>query len=121
MVNNNLLDDMFEYREYDLDEFTKLVSGNFPVFGYLEVYLKEEEGGYKLEYTDRDISKIVVPNSDGEETEEREIDMSTRVLTLNLNENGVIKTIDHSYHLFTPANKREVVFCMYLINKKIIL
>ena len=34
---------------------------------------------------------------------------------------GVIEVIEHSYQIFTPANKNEVMFCASIIGKKIIL
>ena len=106
MINN-----CFEYKEYNLDDFTKIVKHIFPIFGTLEVEIIKDEDGYNLKYIDKDIYFL----------EDKEIDMSTSVLNLSLNNEGVIDVIEHSYQIFTPANKNEVMFCASIIGKKIIL
>lgn len=106
MINNCL-----EYKEYNLDDFTKIVKHIFPIFGILEVEIIKSEDEYNLKYIDKDIYFL----------EDKEVDMSTGVLNLSLNNEGVIEVVEHNYQIFTPANKNEAMFCASIIGKKIIL
>ena len=106
----------FEPQEYNLREFTEIVENTFAIFGELVLEIKKVEGGYKLIYLDKHIVHLD-EEIDGIPT--GELDMTTSVLNLKLNEKGEIQIIDHNYLILTPANKKEVAFCSAIIGDKI--
>lgn len=114
-----ILNSSYNNKEYTIDEFTDMVKHIFPVFGEIELDIKKIEGGYVIDYTDKDI--VSIDNQLEDIIKKKKIDMSSKIIKLNTDENGVIKIIDSNYALFTPANKREVLFCASIINHRIIL
>jgi hypothetical protein len=107
---------MYKILPKNVLEFTEIVKKTFLIFGELDLEIKKVEGGHKLIYLDKHIVHLDeeidgIPN--------RELDVTTSVLNLKLNKEGIIQIIDHNYLILTPANKKEVAFCSAIIGDKI--
>ena len=114
-----ILKEAFEYQEYTIDELNRIVGIVFPIFGELKINKEEIGNGYIIKYIDYDVCYI--DKLENGTQINKEIDMSSTVLNLELDTEGNIKIVNHNYQIFTPANKLEVLFTASLIGKKIIM
>lgn len=112
-------DDFFNERTADFESFKSMVNGAMPVFGTLETTLEDNENGKIITFIDNDKADLVISDADIN-VDEVETDMSTILMKLTLNKDGVIETVSHGIHgLFTPANKEKVLLLASFIGKKI--
>lgn len=112
-------DGFFNDLSADFESFKSMISAAAPVFGRLETEIKEkEDGGKTVTFIDVDEADMVLA-PEGVEEDEIDTDMSTIVMTIHLNEDNVIKIVEHSFGIFTPANKDQVLLYASLIGKKI--
>lgn len=114
--------DFFKDLTTDFDGLKSMIQGALPVFGELETEIEDkEDGGKKITFIDRDEAQIVMVGEgvDPEDLDDIDTDMSTTVATLHLNKEDRISIVEHSMHMFTPANKNNVLFLASLIGKKV--
>lgn len=115
---NKVKNEYYETQSISLENFCKTYKKVAPIFGELEVKTEKlEDGEIKLIFIDKDEYDFAV-NSNGE-IKNNYIDMSSVSMVLYLDKNGVVKTVENSITIFTPANKDLVLFCGSLIEKRI--
>ncbi|MED2737584.1 hypothetical protein [Bacillus toyonensis] len=116
---NAIRDSFFEELSVDLDSFKGMIQGAMPIFGSLESITEDnEDGGKTITFIDKHKADIIIGNKETD-IDDVDTDMSTIVMQLTLNENGVIGTVSHSMGLFTRANKDQVLLLASFIGKKI--
>lgn len=116
---NAIKDGFFEELSVDLNSFKGMIQGAMPIFGTLETNIENnEDGGKTITFIDNHKADIIIGNTEAN-IDDVDTDMSTTVMQLTLNGNGVIGTVSHSMRLFTRANKEQVLLLASFIGKKI--
>lgn len=111
--------DYFDDFTMNINDLSETIKSVAPIFGKLEVNIEELENGNKrVGFIDKDVADVVI-SSKSEEVDEKELDMSTRVLALTIDSNNSVKTVEHGISFLTPANKELILFFGCLINKKL--
>lgn len=106
---NLVRDGYYEKQETTLEEFCEMYRYIIPIGGILKTkveLLEEDNTTTKITFIDEDIDN---DNND----------MSGISMIIYLDENNIIKTIEHGLSIFTPANKDLVLFYGSLIGKEI--
>jgi hypothetical protein len=116
---NKIKEDFFEKLECSFEGFKDMVCGAMPVFGKLETDIIELQTGKIIIFRDIDHAMFTIAPEGYEPTEE-DLDMSGTIMTLTLDTENEIKTVEHGVRLFTPANKEAVLFLSSIIGKRII-
>lgn len=113
-------DSFFEEKSVDFEGFKSMIRGAMPVFGTLGVEVKDEGEDEKIiTFIDNDEADMIM-GSEEVNINEVNTDMSTVLMELSLNSDGVIKTVSHGIGgFFTPTNKEQVLLLASLIGKKI--
>ncbi|WP_336770468.1 hypothetical protein [Bacillus bombysepticus] len=112
-------DGFFANLSTDFKGLESMIGTAMPVFGTLETKIKEEANGHKvITFIDVDEAQLVIAPK-GFDVSEVDTNMTTTLLTLHVNENGIIDTVEHGFGLFTPTNKKHVLFVASLIGKTI--
>jgi hypothetical protein len=117
---NAIKDGYFEDLTTDFVGLMEMINGALPVFGTLATEVTEkEDGGKKITFIDVDEAQFVV-TPEGVNVDDINTDMSTTLMTLHLDKNHVIRIVEgHGFHMFTPANKKHVLFVSSLIGKEV--
>lgn len=114
-------DSFFEEVSADIDDFKKMVKGAMPVFGTLEMVIKDTEEGKTITFIDHDEADIVI-GPEGVNMDEINTDMTTELMTLTLDQEGIVKTVSHGISgFFTQANKEQVLLLASFIGKRILI
>lgn len=113
--------DYFESRTVQFDGFTEMIKGVMPVFGELKTEITEQDGSRKktIVFVDIDEADAVFAPA-GYTPSKEDLDMSTVLLKLTINTDGVIEIVEHGLGIFTPANKDLILFFGSLIGKIIL-
>jgi hypothetical protein len=111
-------DGYFESLSATLENFESMVNSAMQIFGKMETEVIELQTGKIITFRDIDHAMFSIGPVGYEPTEE-EMDMSGTVMTLRLDKDGMIQTVEHGLRLFTPANKVMVLFLGSLIGKQI--
>jgi hypothetical protein len=115
---NAIKDDFFKELTMNIEDFKATLPGVIPIFGELETEILEKARGKAIRFIDRDDAQIVLA-PEGIDLDEVDTDMSTVALVVHLDKDDIITMVEHSFGIFTPANKSEVLFYASLIGKKI--
>ncbi|GAB6556258.1 hypothetical protein bcgnr5378_28310 [Bacillus cereus] len=111
--------DFFTDLTADFEGLKSMISSAMPVFGTLETKIKEEENGHKvIKFIDVDEAQMVIAPK-GVDVSDVDTNMTSTIMTLHLDENGIINAVEHGFGLFTPTNKKHVLLLAGLIGKKI--
>ncbi|WP_088362363.1 hypothetical protein [Bacillus cereus] len=118
---NAIRDGFYEELSVDLNGFKGMIQDAMPIFGTLETVIEDnEDGGKTITFTDKHKADIIIGTKETN-IDDVNTDMSTIVMQITLNENGVIGTVSNSMRLFTRANKDQVLLLASFIGKKITL
>lgn len=111
--------DFFTNGTFDFEGFKSMVTSALPIFGELETEITPNEDGSKtVIFFDVDEAQVVIA-PEGVSMGDIDTRMTTRALTLHLDENDVISLVEHGFGIFTPANKENVLLLASFIGKKI--
>lgn len=111
-------DGYFDSLSATLENFESMVNGAMQIFGRLETEVIDLQSGKIITFKDIDHAMFSIGPVGYEPTEE-EMDMSGTVMTLRLDKDGFIQTVEHGLKLFTPANKAMILFLGSIIGKQI--
>ncbi|QST02555.1 hypothetical protein IMZ31_24200 (plasmid) [Pontibacillus sp. ALD_SL1] len=112
-------DGFFKEQKADLEGFKQMVKGALPVFGTLETTITDLSDGKTITFIDRSEADMIYA-PEGVDAEDVNTDMSSVIMELNVDTEGVIKTVSHGIQgLFTPSNKESVLLLASLVGKKI--
>ena len=115
---NEIRDGYYELQTATLENFCQMFKKVHPIFGEQKTKIEKiEDGSTKISFIDEDIYDSCI-DAKGEEINEV-VDMSTVALTLYINEDNVVNTIEHGLSIFTPANKDLILFYGSLVGKRI--
>lgn len=103
----------------NFEAFKESMIHALPIFGELEVDIIPNEDGTKtVIFFDVDEAQFVLA-PEGVTMGDVDTRMTTRALTLHLDEEDVITIVEHGFNIFTPANKDKVLLFASFIGKKI--
>lgn len=115
----HIRDDFFSDLSADFEGFKSMIASALPVFGELKTEIIDKKNDWKsIRFIDVDEADLVF-TPEGVDPSEVNTDMTTTITTLHLDENNVIKAVEHGFGLFTPANKNHVLLLASFIGKKI--
>lgn len=86
----------------------------YPVFGEMHLSVGKEKEGYKIVVSDREVYTFI-----DEKGSKQKENMSTRIITMYTNKEGVIHFIEHGFDFFTKTNKELVIHTAMFIGKQI--
>lgn len=115
---NLIRDNYYIDRTFLLDNLKDMVRSVAPIFGELEVEIKDIDGGKEIFFIDNDEGDIIIA-PDEMDTSEINTDMSTVAFSLTVNENNIIDTVNSNMGFFTKANKDLLLFSGHLVGKKV--
>src|SRR5437763_6012822 len=117
---NAIKDSFFENASTYMNGLQSMVQGAMPVFRTLVVETVNKVRGKVITFVDIDFADLVM-TPEGVEPEDVNKDMTTVLMTLHVDEHGIIHVVSqHGMNMFTPANKLQTLFLASLVGKKIL-